>query len=115
MSLFKAIWIERDPAFEDVRRKVRAAGPKLEDYPWAVPLRRRNRYAPRPYWDPFWPRRLHVAADDLGLDSIVVNSRMMFKTVVERNAAMARAEELWAQEIAHRVNGNKSKGHDGER
>jgi hypothetical protein len=58
--------------------------------------------ADSPHWDPLWRRRLFVAAEELNLDHIVVNSRMMFRSKEDRDAAMHRTEELWTVEIARR-------------
>jgi hypothetical protein len=103
MSLYKRIWIDRDPAYADVRKKITGDSDEIiPQYPHGAPLRRRNRLAPSPHWDPLWPRRLAIAAEDLKLETIIVNSRMMFRTAEARDAAMKRGEQLWAEEIVRR-------------
>ena len=104
MSLFKRIWIDADPAYAEFRRKI--AGDPAEiipQYPLGAPLRRRNRLANSPHWDQLWPRRLAMAADELKLDQITVNWRIMFRTEEARDMAMQRGEQLWAEEIARRM------------
>ena|SRR5579872_3211695 len=103
MSLFKRIWIEQDPAYAEARRTI-AGNPAeiIPKYPHGAPLRRRNRLADRPHWDPLWPGLLHQAVDALSLDSIMVNSRIMFRNKVDRDAAVIRAEAAWEAEIKRR-------------
>ncbi len=95
MSLFKRIWVEKDPDYAELRKSV-AGDPEevIPQYPHGAPLRRRNRLANSPHWDPLWRRRLFIATEELRLDHIIVNSRMMFRTKEARDAAMHRAEEL---------------------
>ena len=103
MSVTKRIWIERDPAYADVRAKfAEEAARIIPQYTFPAPLRRRNRLAESPHWDPLWPRRLAMATEELKLDHIIVNSRMMFRTMEARDAAMQRGEELWAEELERR-------------
>lgn len=103
MGLTKRIWIEKDPAYADVRAKfAEEAARIIPQYTFPAPLRRRNRLAESPHWDPLWPHRLHMAADELKLDHITVNSRMMFRTKEARDAAMERAEQLWAEGLERR-------------
>lgn len=103
MSTTKRVWIEKDPAYADVRAKYADEAAKvISQHSFAAPLRRRNRFAASPHWDPLWPRRLHIAAEELKLDHITVNSRMIFRTKEARDAAMARAEQLWAEELVRR-------------
>jgi len=103
MSLTKRIWIENDPVYAAVREKFAAEAAKLIlQHPFGASLRRRNRLAQSPHWDPLWPRCLAVAAKELELDQIGVNSRMMFCTEEARDAAIQRAEQLWAEELERR-------------
>jgi hypothetical protein len=103
MGLTKRIWIEKDPAYADVRKEFADEAAKIiPQYTFDAPLRRRNRLAESPHWDPLWPRRLAMAAEELKVDHITVNSRMMFRTEDARNAAMQRAEQLWAEELERR-------------
>lgn len=103
MSLYKRIWIEQDPAYADFRQQI--AGDPAEiipRYPFGVPLRRRNRLSTSPHWDPLWRGRVASAVENLKFDHIVVNSRMMFRTREERDAALQLAEKLWADELERR-------------
>ena len=103
MSVTKRIWIEKDHAYADVRKDSADQAAKIIlQYPFGAPLRRRNRLAAFPHWDPLWPCRLVMAAKELSLDCITVNSRMMFRTKEARDAAMNRAEQLWAEELKRR-------------
>jgi hypothetical protein len=103
MSVTKRIWIEGDPAYADVRAKF---GEEVEritsEYTFPAPLRRRNRLAQSPHWDPLWPRRLAIAAEELKHDHVAVNSRMMFRTEEARDAAMVQANQLWEKELERR-------------
>jgi hypothetical protein len=101
VSLFKQIWVERDPAYADYRKQVTGDPAEIiSQYPYGAPLRRRNQHACSPYWDPIWPPRLRKASAELGLDYIVVNSRMMFRTEGARYTAIRRAQQLWEEAIA---------------
>lgn len=103
MGVTKRIWIEKDPAYAEVRKKFAdEAATIISRYPFGAPLRRRNRLAESPHWDPLWPRRLAIAAEELAHDHSIVNSRMMFRTKETRDAAMQRAEILWAEELERR-------------
>ncbi len=103
MSVTKRVWIEKDPAYADVRAKfANEAAAIIAQHPFGAPLRRKNRLAASPHWDPLWPRRLAIAAEELKHDHITVNSRMMFRTEEARDATMQRAEVLWAEELERR-------------
>jgi hypothetical protein len=103
MALTKRIWIEKDPAYAVVRAKFAdEAAAIIAQHPFGAPLRRKNRLAASPHWDPLWSRRLHIAAEELKHDHITVNSRMMFRTEKARDATMQRAEVLWAEELERR-------------
>ena len=103
MSLTKRIWVEKDLAYAEVRKKFADEAAKIiPQYPFGAPLHWRNRLAESPHWDPLWPRRLVLAAKKFKLDHITVNSRMMFRTKEARDAAMKRAEQRWAEELERR-------------
>jgi hypothetical protein len=100
MSLTKRILFDKDPAHDEIREKIFGDPDEIiPQYPFGAPLRRKNRLAESPHWDPLWPRRLHRTAEDLKHDHITVNSRMMFRTEEARDAVMGRAEQLWTEEI----------------
>lgn len=103
MSLTKRIWIEKDPAYEEVRRRyAEEAWQHIREFKFRAPLRRRNRCASGPHWDPLWPRSLERAAKDLELEVVRVNNGMFFRTSEQRDAALALAEDHWRQEVARR-------------
>lgn len=103
MSLTKRILFDKDPAHNEIRKKIFGDPAEvIPQYPFGAPLRRKNRLADSPHWDPLWPRRLAIAAEELKNDQITVNSRMMFRTKEARDATMQRAEQLWAEELQRR-------------
>jgi hypothetical protein len=103
MSLTKRIWIDNDPEHAEVRKRTMGDPAEIIPlYPFGGPMRRRNRLAASPHWDPLWPRRLTLAAEERKLDYVIVSSRMMFRTKEARDAAMQRAEQLWAEELEQR-------------
>ena len=103
MSLTKRIWIELDPAYEDVRQRyAEEAWRYIKEFEFRIPLRRRNRWEDSPYWAPLWPRALRRAAEELGFEVVKVNDGMFFRTREQRDATVTLAEDLWHQDIARR-------------
>lgn len=100
MSLTKRIFIDRDPAYAEVRRKAaEEIRQHLAAFTHRLPTRRRNRWSARPHWDPLWPSSLAEAARELGIESVNVNDGMLFRTAVDRDAVKVRAEELWQVKV----------------
>lgn len=101
MSLTKRIWIDRDPAHEDVRRKyAEEAAAARSQFTFRLATRRRNRLASRPHWDPLWSASLDQAAKELKIDAVYVNDGMFFRTAEDRDAVELLAKSLWDQMAA---------------
>ena len=107
MSVTKRIWIEGDPAYAEVRAKFGEGADRIKSkYTFPAPLRRGNKLASSPRWDPVWLRRLNIVCEELKLernrDFADVNWRRLFRTEEARDAATVRAEQLWAEELERR-------------
>lgn len=106
MSLTKRIWIDRDPAYENVRgaymADVQAA---IAASPFRVSTRRKNRLNSSRHWDPLWPGCVRDAAKELGADYMPVNWQFLFRSAELRDQVVARAEQLWVERLElHRPN-----------
>lgn len=110
MSLTKRIWIDRDPAYEDVRRKyAEEAATARSQFTFRLATRRRNKLASRPHWDPLWSASLGQVAKELKIDAVNVNGGMFFRTAEDRDAVELLAQKLWA-EMDARFRGTRKPG-----
>lgn len=104
MSITKRIWIDKDPAYADVRAAAaQEFWDAVADYPERVPLRRKNRFGTRVRWDPTWPFHLRKAVAELRLDTISVNEGILFRSKADKTKAMALAEQRWRDDVARRA------------
>lgn len=108
MSLYKRIWIDKDPAYAGFRAAQTADAWKkaneLVALGFRIPTRRRNVFPGAiGRWCPFWANRVSRAADELEIEFIHVNDGMYFHTKAERDQTFARAEELWRETLAQRM------------
>lgn len=101
MGLTKRIWIERDPAYEDFRRRHLDAA-KLHEFTFRIPTHRKNSMASSPRWCPLWRRCLEIAAERLNFEHRWINAGMFFRTQVERDAVAALAETLRGERLRAR-------------
>jgi hypothetical protein len=101
MSLAKRILFGDDPAHDGIRRRMsEAAGQHIAEFPFAIPTRRKNRLEGGHFWDPFWRSSLSAAAVELGIETILVNSKLCARTKQEADAIRNRAEAIHQQKIA---------------
>jgi hypothetical protein len=101
VGLTKTILFGDDPAHDAIRQAMSdAAANRIAAFPFSIPTRRRNRIRQRPYWDPYWPSSVSSAAKELGIGTILVNSRRCTRTKEEADAILFRAEKIHAQKIA---------------
>ncbi|HEV2818255.1 MAG TPA: hypothetical protein VGW40_13665 [Allosphingosinicella sp.] len=95
MSLTKRIFLENDPAYEDVRRRCgEEAWAYIRQFKFRIPTRRRNRAASYPYWSPLWRTSLQRAVKELGVESVNVNDGLFLRTEADMKAVRALAETL---------------------
>lgn len=95
MGLTKRIFIERDPAYEEVRRRYAEDFERhRKEFPFRIGTRRRNRKATKPYWDATWRIVLQRAVKQLGLEVLWVNDRIFLRTSIDLELLKARAELL---------------------
>lgn len=95
MSLTKRIWLDRDPAYEDVRQEAaRETAVYLAEFTHRIALRRRNRQAGGGYWDVFWRSAVHRAAEQLNLEGVSINDGFLLRKAEEKSAVTALAETL---------------------
>jgi hypothetical protein len=103
MSVSKRILFGDDPAYDQARREiVENVSQTIDAYKFSIPTRRRNRLGSGPYWDATWPSCVHSAADELGIRTIGVNSRICTKTQEEADAILAQAALIHKKRIAER-------------
>jgi hypothetical protein len=101
MSLAKRILFGDNPGHEEIRRLMtKAAGRRIAAFPFAIPTRRKNRLGRGPYWDPFWPSALSAAAAELGIETILVNSKLCTKPKEQADAILSRAEAIYEGKLA---------------
>jgi hypothetical protein len=101
MSLTKGILFGDDPAHDNIRRAMsEAVARRIAAFPFSIPTRRKNRLRHPPYWDPFWPSSVSSAAKELGVETILVNSKCCTRTKEEADAIRFRAEKIQAKKIA---------------
>jgi hypothetical protein len=101
MSLTKTILFGDDPAHDGIRHAMsEAAARRIAAFPFSIPTRRKNRLGWGPYWDPFWPYSLSRAAEELGIETILVNSKRCTQTEKQAGAVRDRAEALHKEQIA---------------
>lgn len=96
MSLTKRIWIDRDPAYEEIRRQyAEDALQYRQGFQYRTPMRRRSKAEGRTYWDPLWPISLRRAVKSLDAETVVVDKGMFFRTLEMRDATVVLAEIIW--------------------
>jgi hypothetical protein len=101
MGLAKTILFGDNPAHDGIRRAMsEAAGRRIVAFPFLIPTRRKNRIRQGPYWDPFWPSSVSSAAKELGIETILVNSRCCTRTQEQADTIRSRAEKIHAEKIA---------------
>jgi hypothetical protein len=101
MGLTKTILFGDDPAHDAIRQAMsEAAARRVAAIPFSIPTRRKNRFRQRPYWDPFWHSSVSNAARELGIETILVNSRCCTRTKEEADAIRFRVEKSHAEKIA---------------
>jgi hypothetical protein len=100
MGLTKRIWIDRDPAYENVRRQ-HLDGAKLDDFKFRIPTHRTNSM-PGPRWCPIWRKCLGDTAARLNFEHRWINAGMFFRTEAERDAVWALAETLREERVRAR-------------
>jgi len=101
MSLTKTILFGNDPAHDGIRQTIsEAAARRIAAFPFSIPTRRKNRLGRGPYWDPFWPHSVSSAAKELGIETILVNSKCCTQTDNEARAIRDRAEAIHKNQIA---------------
>ena len=102
MSLAKRILFGNDPGDDAIRRRIsEAAGRRIAAFPFTIPTRRRNRLECGPYWDPWWRSSLAAAAEELGIETIRVNSKCCTRTRQEADVLQSRAEILHDEKVAN--------------
>lgn len=109
MGLTKLIFIEKDPAYAEVRRQYADdAAEYVKTFTFRLPTKRRNRWTDSPRWDPFWQASLTAAAKALEVQPVFINSGMFFRTADDRDSVNARAEEIWRARTARFHSGPKA-------
>lgn len=95
MSLSKRIFIDKDSAYEDVRRcTAQATSKHCAQFTFRIANNRRNAQGDHPYWEPFWRGALEQAADRLGVESVNINGGKFLKLDAERAAVLTLAETI---------------------
>lgn len=100
MGLSKRIWIDRDPAYAEVRQKyAEEAWERARQFTFRGALKRQNKVVSDPHWDPIWRNTPYRAAQQLGIEHITINDGIFFRTAEARQAVMKLAERLWLDRI----------------
>ena len=103
MSVYKRIFIDKDPPYAAVRAvAARQAWTHIDQFKFRLAWNRKNRLASSPRWDPLWRSALSKAVKELGVDSVNVNEGAFFRTADDASTVKARAEVLWAEKLAER-------------
>lgn len=97
MSLTKRIWFDRDPAYDELRkRRAQEAWAYREQFTFRIATRRKSKIGAR-HWDPFWTSCLLQAANELGIETVNVNNGMFLRTKSDQELVKARAEAIWIE------------------
>lgn len=100
MGLSKRIWIDRDPAYAEVRQKyAEEASERANQFTFRAALKRRNKAVSNPHWDPIWRNAPYRAAKELGVEHVTINDGIFFRTAEDRQAVLDLAEKLWLDRI----------------
>ncbi|WKL23771.1 hypothetical protein QYR00_25015 (plasmid) [Agrobacterium tumefaciens] len=84
---FKPVWPETGNRFP------------IEQYPYRLSLRRKNRSGAGPYWDPVWRECGLAAVSELCESMVLFDAQLRFARREEYEAVRARAEEIFARRI----------------
>jgi hypothetical protein len=101
MSITKRVWIDRDPAYADVRKRYADETWRyIKEFEFRIPMRRNKAGSRSP--DRWWLISLERAVRQFEVEVVRVNGGMFFRTVEQRDACLARAEEIWKLRPAER-------------
>lgn len=94
MSATKRVWIENDPAYQEVQ-KARPDEIKtyLEPFSARLNLRKFCRIEGKRRQDKTWPMAVFEAADELAAERAIVNESILFKSRLVRDAVLKLAQE----------------------
>lgn len=95
MSLTKRVWIDQDPAYEEVRKQYEESA-RLERSQFSVrlPTRRKSVGAASGRWDRLWPSCLAQAAAVLEIEHLNENEGMFFRSEQDRQVVREQAESI---------------------
>lgn len=95
MSVSKRLLFDKNPADDPVRGRMGAQrGEYLAQFTFRIPTRRKNPISGR-RWDSLWPLSLSKAEAELGIDAVRVNDGIMVRTATDKEALLARAQEIY--------------------
>ena|SRR6185312_10550537 len=98
VSLYRRIWIDRDPTYEDYRREQMARTWKeIAEFEFRIPRRRYRQQGGKRRQDRLWPISLNRAVKTLQIDTRNVNDGVLFRTETDRNNVKSLAEEIWRE------------------
>lgn len=102
VSLYKRIWIDRDPAYEDYRREQMARTWKeIAEFEFRIPRRRYRQQGGKKRQDRLWPISLNRAIRRLEIDTRDVNDSVLFRTQADCDKVRILAEDIWRELRSH--------------
>ena len=106
MSLTKRILFDKDPFYDEARRKLsESIADHCSQFTFRIARNRRNSdKSSRRHWDYLWPISVEIAAKELNAESIEINAGIHFRTAKEMEAVKSLAEHIWGDGTSrHRV------------
>jgi hypothetical protein len=104
MSLYKRIWIDRDPAYENYRHERMAeAWQEIAEFKFRIARRRYQYDGKGKSLDRLWPISLGRAVRTLAIDTRNVNDGVLFRTQADCDNVKALAEKIWRELCAEQL------------
>ncbi|QPB24342.1 hypothetical protein [Rhizobium sp. 007] len=97
MSFTKELLFGDNPRHDESRQQLHdLTSAKIAQFPERIRGKRKEADG---RWSPHWELSVRQAAEELGIQLILVNSRFAFRTTNDKKAVAGRAEIIWQEKI----------------
>lgn len=101
MSATKRLLFDKSPELASARAVLREKLDELQSrLQVRIPTRRKNPLFGRRRWDPLWPSSLRHAADDLGIEAVMIKDGLFVGSETDAKRVVQRAQEVWEANAA---------------